>query len=112
MMQDNVPQARIYQVWNIPGYRQRDFTLLDMTADVLGGGKNSRLYKRLVYTDRTRHGVSAFVGPFEIGSQLQIIATVKPGVDPAEVEKALDEELARLLADGPDAGRTRAHPHH
>ena len=43
------------------------------------------------------------VGPFEIGSQLQIIVTVKPGGDPAVVEKALDEELARFLATGPTA---------
>ena len=62
-MQDNVPQARIYKVWNIPGYRQRDFTLLDMAADVLGGGKNSRLYKRLVYTDRTATAVTAVHRP-------------------------------------------------
>ena len=79
-MQDRVPQARIYKVWNIPGYRQRDFTLLDIAADMLAGGKNSRLYKRLVYTDRTATAVSVFVGPFEIGSQLQLIVTVKPGV--------------------------------
>ena len=111
MMQDNVPQARIYKVWNIPGYKQRDFTLLDMTSDLLGGGKNSRLYKRLVYTDRTATDVTAGVGPFEIGSQVQIIATVKPGVDPAVVEKALDEELARFLATGPTADGARAHPH-
>jgi len=100
-MQDRVPQARIYKVWNIPGYRQRDFTLLDISADVLAGGKNSRLYKRLVYTDRTATAVSAFVGPFEIGSQLQVIVTVKPGEDPAKVEKVLDEELANYLATGP-----------
>ena len=43
------------------------------------------------------------IGPFEIGSQLQIIVTVKPGGDPAVVEKALDEELARFLATGPTA---------
>ena len=102
-IQDRVPQARIYKVWNIPGYQQRDFTLLDMTSDLLGGGKNSRLYKRLVYTDRTATAVSAFVGPFEIGSQLQIIATVKPGVDPATVEKALDEEVTKFLSEGPTA---------
>ena len=102
-LQDHVPQARIYKVWNIPGYRQRDFTLLDMTGDLLAGGKNSRLYKRLVYTDRTATAVTAVVGPFEIGSQLQIIVTVKPGDDPAVVEKALDEELAKFLAQGPDA---------
>jgi len=102
-IQDRVPQARIYKVWNIPGYKQQDFTLLDMAADLLAGGKNSRLYKRLVYTDRTATAVSAFVGPFEIGSQLQIIATVKPGSDPAAVEKVLDEELAKFLAEGPTA---------
>jgi zinc protease len=101
MLQDRVPQARIYKVWNVPGYKTRDFTLLDMTSDLLAGGKNSRLYKRLVYTDRTATSVNAFVGPFEIGSQLQITVTVKPGADPAAVEKALDEELAKFLATGP-----------
>jgi zinc protease len=100
-MQDNVAQSRIYKVWNIPGYKQRDFTLLDMTCDLLAGGKNSRLYKRLVYTDRTATAVTAGVGPFEIGSQVQIEITVKPGADPAAVEKAVDEELARFLAAGP-----------
>ncbi len=101
MLQDNVPQARIYKVWNIPGYRQHDNTLLDISADILANGKNSRLYKRLVYTDRSATSVGAFLGPFEIGSQVQIVATVKPGVDPAVVEKAMDEEIARFLATGP-----------
>jgi zinc protease len=101
MLQDRVPQARIYKVWNIPGYKTRDYTLLDMTSDLLAGGKNSRLYKRLVYTDRTATSVNAFVGPFEIGSQLQIIVTVKDGADPAAVEKVLDAELAQFLATGP-----------
>jgi zinc protease len=101
MIQDNVPQARIYKVWNVPGYKQRDFTLLDMTTDLLAGGKNSRLYKRLVYTDRTATNVTGFVGPFELGSQVQIFVTVKPGSDPAVVEKAFDEEVARFLASGP-----------
>src|SRR5687767_3461305 len=103
MMQDVVPQARIYKVWNIPGYRHRDFTLMDITADLLATGKNSRLYKRLVYTDRSATAVNAFVGPFEIASQLTLVATVKPGVDPAKVEQALDEEVRRFLAQGPTA---------
>jgi len=101
MIQDQVPQARIYKVWNIPGYRHRDFTLLDMTCDVLGGGKNSRLFKRLVYTDRTATNAAAYVGPSELGSQVEMVVTIKPGSDPAAVEKALDEEVARLLAEGP-----------
>ena len=101
VIQDRVPQTRIYKTWNIPGYNTREFTLLQMVANVLAEGRNSRLYKRLVYTDRTATAVSAEIGPFEIGSQLQVTATVKPGGDPREVEKALDEEVARLLATGP-----------
>jgi zinc protease len=103
LMQDRVPQARIYKTWNIPGYATRDFALLDLTADILGNGKNSRLYKRLVYTDQIATSVQVGVGPFEIGSQLQVVATVKPGGDARAVEKALDEEMATFLAKGPTA---------
>ena len=101
VIQDRVPQTRIYKTWNIPGYTARDYSLLQMVANVLGQGKNSRLYKRLVYNDRSATAVSAEVGPFEIGAQLQLTATVKPGGDVHEVEKAMDEELARFLATGP-----------
>ena len=101
LLQDHVPQARIYKVWNIPGETQRDYSMMDIVSDVLGGGKNSRLYKRLVYTDRTATAVQAYVGPFEIASQIQVVVTVKPGEDPVKVEKAIDEEIASLLAKGP-----------
>jgi zinc protease len=100
-LQDRVPEARIYKTWNIPGYSTRDFTLLHLVADVLTEGKNSRLYKRLVYTDQVATTVSADAGPFEIGSQFEVTVTVRTGVDPQVVEKALDEEMARLLASGP-----------
>src|SRR5262249_59594700 len=43
----------------------------------------------------------AGLGPFELGSQFQVVATVKPGGDPVALEKALDDELARLLSSGP-----------
>jgi zinc protease len=99
-LQDRVPQARVYKTWNVPGYNTRDSTLLQLVANVLAQGKNSRLYKRLVYTDQTATAVSADIGPFEIGSQFQVTATVKPGGDPRVVEKAIDEEMARLLASG------------
>ena len=100
-LQDRVPQARIYKTWNVPGYNTKDFTLLQLAGEVLSSGKNSRLYKRLVYTDQIATSVSAGVGPFEIGSQFQVVATVKPGGDAAAVEKAIDEEVARFLDKGP-----------
>ena len=100
-LQDRVPQTRIYKTWNIPGYNTRDFTLLQLASQVLAGGKNSRLYKRLVYTDQTATNVSADIGPFEIGSQFQVDVTVKPDGDAGAVERALDEEVARFLKSGP-----------
>jgi len=100
-LQDRVPQARIYKVWNIPGYNTRDFTLLNLAAQVLGDGKTSRLYKRLVYTDRNATSVSASMGPFEIGSQFGLTATATPTGDLALVERALNEELERFLRTGP-----------
>ncbi len=103
VLEDRVPLARLYKTWNVPGVTTRDFTLLDIASDVLTGGKNSRLYKRLVYDDQIATAVSASMGPFEIGSQFQITATAKPGVALSQIEAAIDQELAKFLKDGPTA---------
>ncbi|SHL08754.1 M16 family metallopeptidase [Rhodothermus profundi] len=102
-MEDRVPQARIYKVWNVPewGHPERDY--LDLAADVLASGKTSRLYRRLVYTDQIATDVRAFVFTGEIGSQFMIIASARPGVPLAQVEQAIDEELTRFLQEGPTA---------
>jgi predicted Zn-dependent peptidase len=102
-MDDRVAQTRIYREWNVPARGQRDLTLLDLAADVLGGGKTSRLYQRLVYQDKLVDDVSVGVGPFELASQFQLQADVKQGVDPARVEAVIAEEWAKFLAEGPTA---------
>jgi zinc protease len=102
-VQDRVPQARVTMVWNVPQWGTLDADLLDLATDVLASGKSSRLYKRLVYDDQIATDVAAYIWQREIGSQLYIQATAKPGGDPAAVEKAVNEELARLLKDGPTA---------
>jgi len=103
IVQDRVPQARIYKVWNIPQYGSADADYLDMVSDVLTLGKTSRFYKRLVYDDQIATDAGAFVGLNEIGGQFRVQATAKPKQDLAQVEKELDEELARFLKDGPTA---------
>ena len=99
--QDRVPQTRIIKSWNVPGDKTRDRVLLDLTAQLLSSGKSSRLYKRLVYDDQTATRVSAYNDTREIASLFTIEADVKKDVDPAKVEQAMDEELAKLLANGP-----------
>jgi len=101
--EDRVPQARIYKVWNVPQDGTADSDYLDLVSSVLSSGKSSRLYKRLVYDDQIATNVSAFNSSSELGGQFRIQATARPGDDLTKVEKALDEELARLLEGGPTA---------
>jgi zinc protease len=101
--QDRVPQARIYKVWASPGVGNRDVELLDLAAAVLGSGKTSRLYRRLVYQDQIATNVSVQNESLEIAGMFTIEATVKPGGSLAVVEKAIDEEFSRFLKDGPTA---------
>ena len=103
IVQDRVPQARIYKVWNIPEYGSADGDYLDLVSDVLSVGKTSRFYKRLVYDDQIATNANAFVPLNEIAGQFYVQATAKPGGDLAQVEKELDEELARFLKEGPTA---------
>jgi zinc protease len=102
-MQDRVPQTRIYKVWNVPQWGSADGDYLSLAASVLSTGKSSRFFKRLVYQEQIASDVDASVELREIGGLFSIEAGVRPGVDPAKVERALDEELARFLAGGPTA---------
>ena len=103
VLEDRVPQARIYKVWNIPQAGDEDSDQLDLVSSVLTRGKTSRFYKRLVYDDQVATDVAAYIETREIGQQLVVFATARPGTDLARVEKALDEEMARFLSEGPTA---------
>lgn len=98
---DRVPQARLYKVWNVPAYGEAETVYLELIAGVLSSGKTSRLYKRLVYDEQIATGVSASVDDREISSQFVIMATARPGEGLDKIEKDIDEEVARLLAEGP-----------
>jgi predicted Zn-dependent peptidase len=100
-MYDQVAQTRVYRVWNTPPLGTRDAELLDLAAQVLGGGKTSRLYERLVYRDRLADTVSAGVSALEIAGLFVVTADVKAGVTQAAVEAAIEQELRRFLAKGP-----------
>ena len=100
-MTDNVPQARVYRVWNVAEYGQPDLDRLQLFAQVLGGGKSSRLDRRLVHQDKLVDNISAGAYGSQLGSTFMVTASVKQGVDPAKVEAAIDAELKALLKDGP-----------
>jgi zinc protease len=100
-VQDRVPQARLYRIWNVPQEGSTDEALLDLVAHVLGTGKTSRLYKRLVYKDQT--ATSAFTNDSqnEIAGTFNMVLTAKPDADLKKIEQAADEELRNFLKNGP-----------
>ncbi|MGN7727214.1 M16 family metallopeptidase [Luteimonas sp. 22616] len=101
VMQDKVPQTRIYRVWNVAQVGTADIDQLQLLSQLLGGSKSSRLDKRLLHQDKLVDSVSSMVGPSQLGSNFMVIATVKQGVDPAKVEAIIDEELKKLVTEGP-----------
>lgn len=99
--QDRVSASRIYKIWNVPEWGNKALAYLNVAEDILGGSKTARLNKRLVFDEQIASGISVYTDVREIASQFVIEATAKPGQDLAAVEKAIDEELARFIAEGP-----------
>jgi zinc protease len=100
-VQDRVPQARLYRIWNVPQFGSPEEPQLDLVAQILGQGKTSRLYKRLVYKDQIATSATASNDTNEIGGQFDFTLTANPGGDLKTVEKEADEELQTFLKNGP-----------
>jgi predicted Zn-dependent peptidase len=102
-LEDKVPQVMVRRVWNVPQTGTRDSDMLDLFSDVLGGSASSRLDKRLVHQDKLVDSIGTGNWASQLGGNFFVNAMVKQGVDPAKVEAAIDEELKKLIAEGPTA---------
>src|SRR5436190_9369886 len=100
---DRVQLPRLYLAWVTPRHFEPGDSALDLVADVLAGGKNSRLYKRLVYDMQIAQDVSASQASAQVSSQFEIVATPRPGHTVDELKKVIDEELERLQREEPSA---------
>src|SRR5437773_4008228 len=98
---DKVQLPRIYLAWLTPAHFAPGDAALDMVADALAGGKNSRLYKRLVYDMQIAQDVSAYQASAALSSSFQIQATPRPGHTVAELQKVIDEEIQKLQREAP-----------
>jgi len=98
---DRVQLPRLYLGWLTPRRFEPGDAALDIVADVLAGGKNSRLYKRLVYEMQIAQDVSAFQASQALSSYFVVDATPRPGHTVDELLKVIDEEIARLQREAP-----------
>lgn len=100
VLEDRVQLPRVYYTWPTVRYFDRDDAALDILAYILGGDKNSRLYKRLVYDDQTAQAPYTMQTSVRLGGFFRIEVTPRAGTVPSQVMKAVDEEIARLIRDG------------
>jgi len=100
---DQVAQATLMRSWVAPPLDSDDILQLGLAARVLGQGKTSRLYQRLVVRERLASEVSASVEPFALASRFTLSVDLLPGVSRALVDAVLADEWRKFLASGPSA---------
>jgi zinc protease len=98
---DHVQLPRLYLVWLTPRTYAPGDAELDALSGILTGGKNSRLYKRLVYDQQLAQSVTASQNSAMLGSEFRLTITARPSSDPpaqtlAKLKAIVDEELDKL----------------
>ncbi|MBI3264088.1 MAG: insulinase family protein, partial [Acidobacteria bacterium] len=101
VVSDRVELQKVYLAWiTSPIYKPGDAEA-DLAGQILGGGKSSRLYKKLVYELQVAQDVSALQYSLVLGSVFTIEATARPGHTAEELEKVIDAEIEKFRAEGP-----------
>jgi zinc protease len=105
---DKVDLAKIVIAWLSPKQGTAGDAACDLLASILGRGKASRLYQRLVYRDQLATEVEVEQESRELQSVFTISALARPGVDVGALQKAIDDELSQLKASGPTVAELEA----
>jgi zinc protease len=98
---DKVQLPRLTLAWLTPPSFAPGDAALDVVGDVLAGGKNSRLYKRLVYDLQIAQSVAAGQNSQALSSYFIVQATPRPGHTVDELQKVIDEEIEKLQSAPP-----------
>jgi zinc protease len=100
-MRDQVAQTRVYRFYHAPAWRDPALRDLELAASVLSGSRSARLDRALVYDQSLATGMNVIIDAQELGSLLVLVATVRAGVDSAQVEREMDRVVGAFLAQGP-----------
>ena len=98
--EDTVQLPRVYTAWHTTHLFGNDDAEMDLAVDALARGKNSRLYRSLVYEKQIAQDVMFMHISREIGSLAIVVATARPGISLNEIQKNIDDEIALLVNKG------------
>jgi len=89
----------VMMAYHVPETAHPDYYPLQALETILFSGQSSRMYRRLVDRDQLALSINGGSDFSFDPSLFSITAQPKAGVDPAEVEKAVYEELERVMSD-------------
>lgn len=101
VMEDRVQLPRLYMTWITPQRFTPGDAELDVLANILSGGKNSRLYQKLVYELQIAQDVRAYQGSSKLSSQFQIVSTARSGHTLEELKKVIQQEIDKIKNEMP-----------
>jgi zinc protease len=107
MLEDRVQLPRLTMAWITPAAYQDGDAALAALGDLLAGGKNSRLYKRLVYDLQIADDVSAGQSSGKLSSEFRISATARSGRSLDELELVILDELEKVKNAPPEERELR-----
>jgi zinc protease len=102
-VRDRVPQERTYFAWHSPALFDAGDAELAMAASILTSGLSARLNKALLYDRQLASNVAAFQSSQPLSGFFAMWATARPGADLGQIEKIIEDEIARLAKEGPTA---------
>jgi zinc protease len=102
-LEDRVTLPQLTLIWRSDKVYSRDDAALQALSQILTDGKNSRLYKRLVYDQKVAQSVSAFNYAQLLSGDFFVQVTARPDTDLRTMERAVDEEIARIAQTPPTA---------
>ncbi|MCY7350820.1 MAG: insulinase family protein [Cytophagaceae bacterium] len=97
-----VPLDALYKAWHTPARYDADFQPIELLSDVLGRGKSSRLYQKLVKEERIFNNLNAYMTSSLDPGLFVIQGNVNPGVALEDADAALGQLVADLVQNGTD----------
>jgi predicted Zn-dependent peptidase len=95
-----VPLDLFTRVYHMPERKNRDYYATDLLSDILGRGKSSRLFRKLVKEDQVFNDLSAYVTGSVDPGLLVVSGKVNKNKNLKSAEDAVDKMLEELITKG------------
>jgi zinc protease len=94
--QANVPTDALFLAFHMPGRADKDYYGIDLLSDILGNGRSSRLYQRLMKEEQIFTQIDAYVTGYIDPGLLIVEGKPADGISMEQAEAAIWKELEAI----------------